>query len=66
MSQNGVPEVHRVRVVLVMRQDKEGPVGVVQGSTMGESAGALRAAAHRLVDRLLDRLEGRAPAEDAT
>ena len=66
MTRNGAQEVHRVRVVLVMRQDKEGPVGVVQGSTMGESAVALRAAAHRLVDRLLDRLEGRAVGEDAT
>ena len=66
MTRNGAQEVHRVRVVLVMRQDKEGPVGVVQGSTMAESAVALRVAAHRLVDRLLDRLEGRAPAEDAT
>jgi len=65
LTQTGM-ERPRLRVVLVMRTDVDGPVGVVQGSTMAGSAAELRAGAHRLVDRLLDRLEGRAPAEDAT
>lgn len=66
LTSAGAGERPRLRVVLVMRTDVDGPVGVVQGSTMGANATELRAGAHRLVDRLLDRLEGRGPAADAT
>ncbi len=53
----------RLRAALFLRRGEQG--AVLDGSTMGETPGDLRAAAHALLDRMLDRLGAKLPAEDA-